>query len=185
MLRLATVYAYNGHEDNHSFIGHLSVYKGGFADIETGLWNKNKWDYLYWWTAIQELSLILSTKIYDMFIIGLYHNLCNLISSCNLRKNRFLPVKKGRICSRQRRVLLSIYLWNMRQFEEKKYLHVQRKKYYYILTYNKNVYHVALMSLVCAKIEMMLLVSYLVSVVMLCVKENKYVCGFGFGIIIL
>ena len=54
----------------------------------------------------------------------------------------------------------------MRQFEEKKYLHVQRKKYYYILTYNKNVYHVALMSLVCAKIEMMLLVSYLVSVVM-------------------
>ena len=68
----------------------------------------------------------------------------------------------------------------MRQFEEKKYLHVQRKKYYYILTYNKNVYHVALMSLVCAKIEMMLLVSYLVSVVMLCVKENKYVCGFGF-----
>ena len=69
----------------------------------------------------------------------------------------------------------------MRQFEEKKYLHVQRKKYYYILTYNKNVYHVALMSLVCAKIEMMLLVSYLVSVVMLCVKENKHVCGFGFG----
>ena len=67
----------------------------------------------------------------------------------------------------------------MRQFEEKKYLHVQRKKYYYILTYNKNAYHVALMSLVCAKIEMMLLVSYLVSVVMLCVKENKYVCGFG------
>ena len=73
----------------------------------------------------------------------------------------------------------------MRQFEEKKYLHVQRKKYYYILTYNKNVYHVALMSLVCAKIEMMLLVSYLVSVVMLCVKENKYVCGFGFGVTIL
>ena len=109
MLRLATVYAYNGHEDNHSFIGHLSVYKGGFADIETGLWNKNKWDYLYWWTAIQELSLILSTKIYDMFIIGLYHNLCNLISSCNLRKNRFLPVKKGRICSRQRKGS-SIYL---------------------------------------------------------------------------
>ena len=111
---------------------------------------------------------------------------CNLFSSCNLRKNRFLPVKKGRICSRQRRVLLSIYLWNMRQFEEKKYLHVQRKKYYYILTYNKNVYHVALMSLVCAKIEMMLLVSYLVSVVMLYVKENKYVCGFWFwfGIII-
>ena len=58
---------------------------------------------------------------------------------------------------------------------------MQRKKYYYILTYNKNVYHVALMSLVCAKIEMMLLVSYLVSVVMLCVKENKHVCGFGFG----
>ena len=109
-------------------------------------------------------------------IVSLY----NLFNSCNLRRNRFLPVKKGRICSRQRRVLLSIYLWNMRQFEEKKYLHVQRKKYYYILTYNKNVYHVALMSLVCAKIEMMLLVSYLVSVVMLYVKENKYVCGFWF-----
>ena len=62
----------------------------------------------------------------------------------------------------------------------------KEKKYYYILTYNKNVYHVALMSLVCAKIEMMLLVSYLVSVVMLYVKENKYVCGFwvGFGITI-
>ena len=108
--------------------------------------------------------------------------LCNLayLLHVTLERPDFSLWKKGRICSRQRRVLLSIYLWNMRQFEEKKYLHVQRKKYYYILTYNKNVYHVALMSLVCAKIEMMLLVSYLVSVVMLCVKENKYVCGFGF-----
>ena len=32
MLRLVTVYACNDHEDNHSFIGHLSVFKGGFAD---------------------------------------------------------------------------------------------------------------------------------------------------------